>query len=61
MTKLYTAKDLAKELPIGEHKLRRLSKECLNFPCLKIGNRTLFTKEDVEAWLLSQAKMGVRI
>ena len=59
--KFYTPKELAREIPIGEHKLRRLAREYESFPVIRNGNRLLLIKPEVEAWLIEMAKAGVRI
>ena len=61
MLKLLTAKDLAKEIPIGEHKLRLLARTFKNFPCIRNGSSTYFIKEQVEEWLEKQMSTGLRI
>ena len=47
---IYTAKELAKVIPIGEHKIREMAKKYPSFPKLRVGNRTLFFKEEVEGF-----------
>lgn len=61
MLQLLTAKELAKEIPIGEHKIRSLARTVNDFPCIRNGAFTYFIKEQVEEWLEDQAKIGVKI
>ena len=58
---IYTAKELAKVIPIGEHKIREMAKKYPSFPQLRVGNRTLFFKEEVEEWLRKSSKQGIRL
>lgn len=58
---LYTPKELAREIPVGEHKLRKLANTYPSFPKIRNGNRLLFVKSEVEDWLTKQSRQGVRI
>lgn len=58
---IYTAKELAKVIPIGEHKIRAMAKKYPSFPKLRVGNRTLFFKEEVEEWLRKSSKQGIQL
>lgn len=51
MLKLITAKELAKEIPLGEHKIRHLAKTYKDFPQIKSGNRRFFFLDEVVDWL----------
>lgn len=61
MLDLLTAKELARELPIGEQKIRTLAKSLKDFPCIKCGCYTYYIKDQVEEWLREQSKNGIRI
>lgn len=61
MLELLTAKELAREVPVGEHKIRSLARTFKDFPCIRNGAYTYFIKKDVEDWLKDQAKNGVKI
>lgn len=58
---LMTAKELAKEIPIGEHKIRSMAKKYPDFPQIRNGNRRLFIKEEVEDWLRVYSRQGIRL
>lgn len=58
---IYTAKELAKVLPIGEHKIREMAKKYPSFPKLRVGNRMLFFKDEVEEWLRKNSRQGIRL
>lgn len=60
-TTLMTAKELSKEIPIGENKIRKLAKKYSDFPKLRTGNRTYFFKDEVMEWLKEMSKQGIRI
>lgn len=51
MNELLYAKDLAKEIALGEQTIRRLAKTCDDFPRVKIGGRTFYMKDEVLRWL----------
>ena len=51
MLKLITAKELAKEIPLGGHKIRHLAKTYKDFPQIKSGNRRFFFLNEVVDWL----------
>jgi hypothetical protein len=61
MMQLLTAKELAREVPVGEHKIRTLARTFKDFPCIRNGTFTYFIKEDVEDWLKDQAKNGIKL
>ncbi|MGI5949844.1 helix-turn-helix domain-containing protein [Peptoniphilus sp.] len=58
---LLTAKELAGEIPIGEHKIRNLANEYSDFPKLRVGNRMYFFKDEVIAWLKENSRQGIRL
>lgn len=58
---LVSAKELAKEIPIGEHKLRDLEKNNKTFPVIKKGNQLLFIKSEVEEWFRKYSWSDKRI
>ncbi len=58
---LMTAKELAGEIPLGEHKIRKLANKYPDFPKLRSGNRMYFFKDEVLAWLKVMSKQGIRI
>lgn len=61
MIQLLTAKELAREVPVGEHKIRSLARTFKDFPCIRNGTYTYFIKKDVEDWLKDMSKNGIRI
>lgn len=61
MRELYTPKELAREIPVGEHKLRKLANTYPSFPKIRNGNRLLFFKDEVLDWLKKNSKEGLRI
>lgn len=58
---LMTAKELAREIPIGEHKIRSMAKKYPDFPKLRNGNRLLFIKEEVVDWLAKYSRQLIKI
>ena len=58
---LMTAKELAREILIGEHKIRNMAKKYPDFPKLRNGNRLLFIKEEVVDWLAKYSRQGIKL
>lgn len=61
MDKLLYADQLAAELEISPNLVRKLAKKYDDFPQLRNGNRRLFIKEEVVAWLKANSSAGIRI
>ncbi len=55
------AKDLAKEIELGEQTIRRLAKTYEDFPQVRIGNRRLFQRDAVLRWLEKYSTSGVKL
>lgn len=62
---LLTINEVAKEYGIGSNRIRRLTKaskeNSLDFPCIKMGNKTLIPRGLFEEWLYKACKEGLKI
>ena len=61
MDKLLYADQLAAELEISPNLVRKLAKKYDDFPQLRNGNRRLFIKDEVVAWLKTNSAAGIRV